>query len=367
MSGLSLFLLQTGSPLQARLEVNIFAVILIVVAIIFVIAVVYAISRAISKYLNSPAYLEKKKNRPTSQKDINEISTLCTLVKEEKDMLTQICSVHRTPNIMYLARDYYMLNEVLKETFKTLDSAGNESGKTNLFGLRKKLFKVYKQKDVIKHSKLISVNTIFTFTVEKGFHYKLPLVENNIDGLILNVPPLLKNEDLPKPLEKINFIFELEDGTPYNLETRVVRYQKGKENETQMIVVHSDKVATLQKREQERVELNLPCVFHSVKVATDGKGKKEKLQYIPSEKSYEGTLEDISTGGCRLVSTLPIKADQYIYIEGPFNAKQTDTAVGTIVRTTKRSDGIFILHIRFLKIDTKVVNRINAMVSKYDE
>ena len=367
MSNASLLLLQSGSPLQARLEVNVFAVIIIALSIIFVLAVIYIISRVITNYLYSPAYIEKKKNRPTSQKDITELTTTCGLVKEERDILSQICSVHKTPNIIYLVHDYYALNEVLKECFKTFDATSNESGKSHLFSLRKKLFKVFKQKDVIKHSKFISVNTIFTFTIEKGFHYKLKLVENNTDGLILSVPPLLKNADLPKPLEKINFIFELEDGTPYNIETRVVRYQQGKENDTQMIIVHSDKVATLQKREQERVELNLPCQFHSVKVATEVTGKKESIQYIPSEKTYEGTLEDISTGGCRLVSTLPIKADQYIYIEGPFNAKQTDVAVGTIVRTTKRSDGIFILHIRFLKIDTKVVNRINAMVSKYDE
>uniref|UniRef100_UPI00388F50DF PilZ domain-containing protein n=1 Tax=Treponema sp. TaxID=166 RepID=UPI00388F50DF len=222
--------------------------------------------------------------------------------------------------------------------------------------------------DVLKHSKFIAPNTVFTFTVEKGFHYKLQLVENTHDALILSVPPMLKKDDLPKPLEKVNFIFELDDGTPYNLESRLVRYQTGKENETQMIIVHSDKVATLQKREQERTELNLQCQFHSVKITVEGKGtKKESIQYFPAEKAYEGVLEDISTGGCRLVSTLPIKADQYIYIEGPFNKKQTDSAVGTIVRTTKRSDGIFILHIRFIKIEPKVVNRINAMVSKYDE
>ena len=367
MSDFSIFLLQSGSTIQARAEMPVLKVIIIVAGIFIVIVLAYIISKIVTNYLHSPAYIEKQKNRPTSIKDINELALHCSLVKEEKDLLSKICSLHKTPNITYLVRDYYALNEVLKSIFKEFDAAENENGKANLFALRKKLFKVFKQQDAVKHSKFINANTIFTFTVEKGFHYKLTLVENSSDGLLLSIPPILKKEDLPKPLEKVNFIFELEDGTPYNLESRVVRYQTGKQNDTQMIVVHSDKVWTLQKREQERVELNLPCQFHSVKVATEVTGKKESIQYIPSEKTYEGTLEDISTGGCRLVSTLPIKADQYIYIEGPFNAKQTDVAVGTIVRTTKRSDGIFILHIRFLKIDTKVVNRINAMVSKYDE
>ena len=47
--------------------------------------------------------------------------------------------------------------------------------------------------------------------------------------------------------------------------------------------------------------------------------------------------------------------------------KDYDQATGTIVRTTKRSDGIYILHIKFTKIDVKVVNKIQAMVCKYDD
>lgn len=367
MTGISIFPLQTGSPLQARLDVNVFSVILIILAIFFLIGVVYVISKVFTSYLNSPAYLEKKKNRPTSIKDLNEISLQCGLTKEEKDILGLICRTNKTPNIKFMVRDYNIMYNNFKEQFKTFDLSGDENGKSHLFELQKKVFSTFRQQGLIKNSKNISVGTIFTLTVGKGFHYKLKLNENNSEYMILSVPPTLKAEQLPKSLEKVNFIFELEDGNPYNVESRVVRYQEGKENEQEMIVVHSDKVAPLQKREQERAELNLGCKFHSVKVSTDTSGKKEKINYIPSEKAYEGILEDISTGGCRLVATLPIKAEQHIYIEGPFNAKQTDVAVGTIVRTTKRSDGIYILHIRFIKIDVKVTNRIQAMVCKFDE
>ena len=367
MDKLSIFPLQTGSPLQARLEVNVFSVILILIGIIFLIAVVYIVSKTITNYLNSAAYLEKKKNRPTSIKDINELSTQCSLVKEEKDVLSIICRNHKTPNIKYTVRDYNTMYALFKEQFANFDRANDEVNKAHLFALQKKIFKVFRQQALIKNSKNIANETIFTLTVAKGFHHKLKLAENTSEAMILSLPPSIKQDELPKSLEKVNFIFELEDGTPYNLETRVVRYQDGKDGETQMVIVHSDKVSPLQKREQTRAELNLPCKFHSVKVAVEGSGKKEKINYIPSEKAYEGILEDISTGGCRMVATLPIKAEQHIYIEGQFNGKQNDTAVGTIVRTTKRSDGIYILHIKFIKIDVKVTNRIQAMVYKYDE
>ncbi|WP_294427704.1 PilZ domain-containing protein [uncultured Treponema sp.] len=362
-----MFPLQTGSPLQARLDVNIFSVILILLLIIFIITVIFVISKLATNYVRSPAYIEKKKNRPTSLKDINEIAALCSLTKEEKEVLAQMCKMYRTPNIKYLVRDYQSIQECLKAQFRVFDKNQDEIGKTYLFAMRRKLFKVFCQQGLIKNSKNISAGTIFTYTVAKGFHHKLTLVENNPDAMILNLPPVLKQEELPKQLEKVNFIFEMEDGTPYNIETRVVRYQIGKENENQIVVVHSDKVSALQKREQERAELNLSCKFHSVKTVVEGSGKKEKISYIPSEKAHDGVLEDISAGGCRLIATLPIKAEQNIFIEGQFNMKDNDHAIGTIVRTTKRSDGIYILHIKFIKIDVKVVNRIQAMVCKYDD
>lgn len=366
MNNIPLFLLQTGSTIQARAELNVFKVAIIIIVIAALIAVVYIVSRSITSYMNSPAYIEKKKNRPTTAKDISEIATVCALVKEERDVLSLICKNHSTPNIKFLARDYIAMHDCLKEQFKNFDRVHDEVGKTHLFALQKKLFKVFRQQGLIKNSKNLSVNTVFTLTVAKGFHHKLQMIENNSEAMILVIPNTLKQDEFPKPLEKINFIFEFDDGTPYNLESRVVRYQTGKDNTQQMVIVHSDKISPLQKREQERAELNLPCKFHSVKVTVEGSGKKEKINYTPSEKSYEGVLEDISTGGCRLVANIPIKADQHIYIDGPLNAKQNDVAVGTIVRTTKRSDGIFILHIKFIKIDVKVTNRIQAMVCRYD-
>ena len=357
----------SGSPLQARLEVNVFSVIIILIAVFFVIALIYIVSKTITNYLNSSAYIEKKKNRPTSLKDINELSSQCSLIKEEKDIIALICKKHSTPNIKYIVRDYNAMFNLFKEQFKIFDREHDEGGKTHLFGLQKKVFKTYRQQGLIKNSKNIEQGTIFTLTLSKGFHHKLTLVENTSEYMILTIPPALKSDSCPRSLEKINFIFELGDGTPYNVETRVVRYQNGKDGSKEMVVVHSDKLFPLQKREQDRADLNLPCKFHSVKVATEGSGKKEKISYIPSEKAYDGILEDISAGGCRLIATLPIKAEQHIYIDGPLNAKENDQAVGTIVRTTKRSDGIYILHIRFLKIDVKVVNKIQAMVFKFDE
>lgn len=355
----------SGSPLQARLDINVSKTILVVLAVAAVIAVIYAISRLIHSYYGSSSYLEKKKNRPTTLPDINEIAAKCGLTKEEKKMLHRICYSHRTPNILYLVRDTEQFDMILKEHFKTLDEASNEPEKMNLFSLRKKILKIYHQQISIKNSKMIAVNTVFAYKSKHGFHYKLPLKESTPDNLILALPETLSpdNEEI-QPLKKIAFIFTFSDGSPYRLETRIIRYQTGKENDIQMITAHTENIFPLKKRTYERADLHLPCTFSPVKIMTENNG--EKTIYTPVGKSYEGMLEDISAGGCKLISSLPIKAKQYIYVEGPFNGKKTDSAIGIVLRTTKRSDGTLVLHIQFLKIDMAAVNRINAFVSKYD-
>lgn len=360
----------SGSTITARQEVgaNLLTIILIVAVIIIGIACVYLISRAVSKYHNSPAYLEKKKKRPTTIKEINEVASLCGLIREEKEILIKICHEIRTPNIMFLVKEHSDLDKIFKNVYDSFKTAENEAGIYNLFSLRKKIFSFFRQKVIVKNTKFIEAGTEFTYTVSKGFHYKFCLLENNVDGLFMTVPSEINIEtDMPKPLEKISLVFEVKTGAPYTLETRIVRYQDGKDGQKQVILVHSDKISGLQQRQQERADVDYPCKFNSVKVTAEKKGKKDIVTYTPSNKDYDGELEDISTGGCRLCTDLPIKADQYINIKAPFNGKKMDSAIGVIVRTTKRSDNIFVLHIRFVKIDIPVVNRINAMVVHYDD
>lgn len=132
-----------------------------------------------------------------------------------------------------------------------------------------------------------------------------------------------------------------------------------------MITVHTDKIVPLKKRQAERIEIQSPCTFYSVKKTAGG--DKDNPHYEVSEKEHEGTLEDVSMGGCRVITTLPIKSGQLLSIKGEMNKKDTDTAIGEIVRTTKRVDNNFILHVRFIKIETAVKNKIQAVACGYEE
>ncbi len=299
---------------------------------------------------------------------MNTVAQACHLEKDEKDVLIDFCKRNRTPNILYLVKEFSAFDSLLKELFQEYGSESDENGKTSIFSLRKKISNVYNQKYVIKNTKLLNAGTGFIYTKAKGFHYRLVLAENLIDGMVIDIPDELNTEtDFPKPLEKISLVFEAKDGSPYTIESRLVRFQLGKDGKQQMIAAHTDKIANLQKREFERADIDFPCKFSSVRIEIEKKGKKERTAFKISEKYYDGKLEDVSSGGCKLSTSLPIKAGQNINIKGPFNKKQTDSAIGVIARTTKRSEDTFVLHIKFIKIEQAVANRINAMVIHYDD
>ncbi len=355
----------SGSPIEARTGGVIFFWIMLLVVVIVAIVAVFLVYKKISQYKNSPAYLEKQKKRPTNANDVAQIAKEAELSKAEKDVLSSICKDNKTPNILFLVQEIEQVESLLKQKFNEFVISENEQAKAALFSLRKKLIKTYKQVVIIKNSKGIETGTIFSYTVSKGFHHKFNLIENTPEGMILSVPKSVEQmNEVPKALSKISLIFEAKDGAPYEIETRVVRFQKDKNDQMQIVAVHTDNITPLQKRQMERINVQLPCTFSSVKAKSEDGGKK--MHYDVTEKMHEGTLEDTSTGGCRIITKLAIKPEQYIFIKGPMNRSVEDSAIGQIVRTTKRSDNVYVLHVRFLKIDIAVTNRIQAVAIGYD-
>lgn len=358
----------TGSPIAARNELNPIIPIITVLSIFFVLFVVYLFTKVIADYKKSAAYIEHQKQKPTKLSFVNEVAKIAKLLKEERDILWQICRQHPTPNLRYLLRDPESLEPFYKEEFEFLDTADDDKAKSFLFSLRRKIKDNYTAIENMNSSRKISPETELTYTASRGIHYKLKLLEKTQDAMVISIPKaMIDRNDLPKPLEKLQLIFMYKNNNAFQMETRVMRYQTDKTGAQLAFLTHSENIIPLQRRQMERVDIEQQCLFSPVSVKTTGAGKDAKITYTPSEKQYKGVLLDISTGGCRVTTSMPIKSDQFVFIRGKLNARDEDVAIGTIVRTTKRVDGLFILHIRFVKVELAVENRIQALVCKYTQ
>ncbi len=354
---------QTGSPIAARTGGLIANVIVGFVFFILFFSIFWIVNKRITTYKNSPAYLEKQKNKPTSEKNISEVAKEAQLVKEEISILRDIfVNKHNTPNLIYQLRDVESTDPFFQEEFQELDQLQDDEAKSFLFSLRHKIFTKYRQLLILQHSQSIPVNTIFRWTPEKGIHYNLFLKANNSSGMYATIPPIMLDEKIkPAALTKVSLNFEPKNGFPYQMEARIVRYDKAKDGTPLVVLAHTGNLVPLSKRTAVRVELNTECQFSFVKAEVNGK----KTVYNHAEKTHPGTLEDVSSGGCRIVTKLPIKADQYIYIKGLLGSQSEEEAIGIIIRTTQTRDNTFILHIRFVKIAKKAVNKIMAVACGY--
>lgn len=355
--------MNSGSPLAARLNLDVFSFFIIVLFIAAAVFVLWIFSRQISAYRNSHTYSENTKTKPTTAKNINQTAKKLKLSPEEKNILSAILKPHPVPNVQYVVKTPEIFEQYFKAFNHQMVISSSEDKLTGLFSLRSKLYKYSQFNSQIKTSRTVQLFTVFTYTPSQGIHHQLTLVESDQNELHLMIPPSLKKEDYPQSLSKISFVFIHTDSSAYSIETRVIRYQPGKENSTVLVCSQTDKIFPLQKRAFPRIDLNVECKFSSVK-AENIKGTTE---YKINEKVHSGILADSSAGGCRIITELPIKAEQFLFVEAKMDGKTESSAIGKILRTTKNKNDEYILHIKFEKIEESVVNRINGVACHYVE
>ena len=353
--------MNSGSPIAARLSINILSVLLVALIAATILVILWGISKILEKYKISDSYAEKSKNRPTSKKNINEISKRAKLSTDEKQLFSKICTEHPLPNINYILNKTNTFNSYLKSEFNSLKNTEDENAKSVIFSLRAKLVKTF-ESSAIKTSRVIPIGTTFNYTPSQGIHFLTVLVDSNQYELHFQLPEDLPAQDRPAILSKIKLIFVYKDSMPYEIEVRVVRYQKGKRDTDLLVCTHSDKIFSRTKRAFPRIDLFQDCSFSYVKPEIDG----NKTEYKASEKIHEGQLLDISAGGCRITTKLAIKAEQYLKVTAPFDGKTEACAIGFIIRTTKTKNNEYIIHIKFVKIEKNIMNRINALACGYE-
>ncbi len=353
--------MDSGSPIAARLDFSLFGMFVVALLALAVIVILWLISLKLESYRKTGDYAEKRKDKPTSKKEINELSKRARLSRQEKELFTKICHAHPLPNINYVLTKTNSFDTYLKETFTNLDSKKDEEGKTTLFSLRTKAFSAFETTLNLKNTRLIPVETPFTYTPSQGIHHVLVLTETNPQEMHFRLPPEMTAEDKPEILSKIKLIFVYKDNNPYEIEARVARYQKGKNDSEILVCAQTDRISSRTRRASPRMELFMGCTFSSAKKETAG----GKTEFKTSEKLHDGSLLDISAGGCRISTKLPIKAEQYLHINSTFGLAEKSEATGIILRTTKTKNEDYILHIKFVKISQNLVNRINALTCGY--
>lgn len=335
---------------------------LIIIIISSIIVFLFFLLRLLIKtYSKKNAEWNKDPKRPTILKDLKTIAEQFDLTEKEKNLLWSYLYSKKTPNFYINSKNDSFVDNLFKEIFKEIT---NEEKKEMLFSIRTKIEQAHKNINVITNTKSLLNNQKISI-LDEDTQYSSIIINNTQEGLIAKVPSDIYGNFIKKTaLSKIVFNFETKNNVAYSVSSRIIRYQ---ENQTkEMVIAHTSNIVLLHNRTNKRLQLSLPCHFSSVKVSSSGIGDHPKIQYAPMENKYEGILIDISNEGCCISTNLPIREDQYIYIELSFDGKEINSMIGIIVDSEKiQNSNLIKLHIRFVKIPLKTKNYIYSKIFDY--
>lgn len=352
-----------GSPLLARQNITRIAGFLLITGLILFILFLAAAFLTVLKSSKAAEWAEKKQKKITKLKNVNRIAQKLNLSSEERKNLWEMCKIHLVPNIEYYIHYPDKIIELFRRHYKYLiEKKASQETILNFFTLLYKMEQESYLSKEINSSRNIPEKTELFFTDKYGRKFPLKLLYH--DKNVQYVQPsdsFMSMANKPKALDKITLLFFIFENVFYKMPVRVVRYQTATNGVFQMLISHSNDLERLNRRNSKRIKTNVKCVFSAVKVQNNV--DSDETEFTPSEKKHEGILSDISGEGCAVITKLPIKEKQKIYLEFSLDSQQKANAYGIICSAEKKSlNETYMLHIKFIKISTEVKNRIFAYV-----
>jgi len=132
-------------------------------------------------------------------------------------------------------------------------------------------------------------------------------------------------------------------------------------------IAHSGKLKPLVKRQHRRKQTAVKCELFSIHLEETGSGRKKAKKLVVDAKKFQGTIQDISVGGCSIKTGAPIQAGTRLKINFDYSGNFIVSVLGQVLRINKSGYTGMILHVKFLKVPLRSYNSINTLVYAFDE
>ncbi len=352
-----------NSPLEARTSfpIGLFFLFLAIFAVIL--TVVYIIHKKHQTYLQSDSYKEKERNRLTTKKDINFIVKENNLTPEQGDMLWEICQLTESKNIIYQLKDNNDISALFQKAYNIFKERNDSDDKLfDFFILLYKMETIVAKNKAVTNTKFIPISTVIFF-LNGGEQLPFPLIKNTEDSFYLEIPEFLYNSPRrPKILARSRFTFKTNQGLSYNFVARIMRYENNTPGQFLMVVGHTDNLQSQIQRHYKRDYFERKCSFSPIQISKDDINGDH---YIYSPKKYDGSVTNLSAGGCCIQTDMPIKEGQHLRVFIP-DLNTNENIIGVIKKTRRLPITGYAIHIQFLRISIKSQNRIFSLVYKYE-
>ncbi|MDR2898184.1 MAG: PilZ domain-containing protein [Spirochaetaceae bacterium] len=294
------------------------------------------------------------------------------LSAKEQAFLYDVCKEQGIDNPEFYFKNEEATDTLFKKLYHQLIADGAEQEelevkKALLFSMRQRIEKKRRDSRILSSTKSIAEGQMLTLVLKTGEQYQISVDQNTAEGLLCTVPrDKLQNEVRFPSLTKVTFFLYSKLGTSYQFDGRIIRYDVTT-SRTMMLIGHTDNIIVMRKRNYLRKTFKHPCTFSGVDVKPQTNGSNVSFSYQPLAKTYEGTLNDISAGGCSIQTQSPLGEKRYISIEFQTTDNSADIVVGTIVKLDQLdANSGYIMHIQFVKMTRKTRNKIFSFIFEYE-
>lgn len=249
----------------------------------------------------------------------------------------------------------------IEHNAKTEDTA--EAEKTQLFAIREAAGQRMKTGRLIHSTHQLQSRLPISMQNNKGNHYSTILLKNDSSGMYIEKPKDAFGEYIPfKRGSKFTAFFYTGNHQGYQFKTKVLRSieMNGK---YYLLLAHSNAISSLPSRKHERVSSHINCRYNRVKVQVSGHGRNVKRNVQTDKAAYAGIITDISAGGLSIQTVSPLPAGEFIKIS--FDSGYGERIAWASIVRTNRLKNSFAMHVRFVKINQKTSNELQAIVFGY--
>jgi len=209
----------------------------------------------------------------------------------------------------------------------------------------------------------IPENAAAVLTID-DVNYPIRVISSRGDSLVVEHPLNSSGEPLRLPRgSKASLSFFTKSSKGFSVESRVLGSADTADGPV-LQLVHSGQIKRLSNRRFRRRQIAISTAFYFVH--TESTDNKKNTKMVVDKRRFTGSILDISIGGCSLKTVAPANAGQRLKIEFTREDNSIVAALGEVLRTN-RMGASTIVHVKFLKVPHRSLNKINAMVYEYSD
>ncbi|HNY22870.1 MAG TPA: PilZ domain-containing protein [Treponemataceae bacterium] len=307
-------------------------------------------------------------NLGPDKKELRQIGLFFGFKDLQNQYIKRVCEAEKITHPGQIFSDYGKITELLESRLVKAQQSQHptketEAEKTIIYTIRESVENRKKQGKRITSTRMIPEKSTLSITVPEGEQYSVELVHNASMGLVCSMPLDSDGTPVRVPLwAKLSAFLTVKTNQSYKFDTRVIKYESDLSS-TRIVLAQTDSIQSMPDRSHDRKRLTMPCAFSPVTVGTVSNGKKTERRFYPSHLSMDGTILDISAGGCSIQTNKPLKPGEYMEIRCILEKQTEDTMIGKTVRVQAESpDSPSVMHIQFAKMPRATMNRIFSFV-----